>query len=330
MMLGRVVVTAKSVAECPAALEYMRYAGCQVDLRHVPSPWREDAIIDLARDADALVFAMEPVTAGVIAAAHRLKVIARPGVGFDTVDIDAATARGIPVTVAAGCNDQSVADFTIGLILLSARRIGEAAASVQRGSWDRPVGMELWSKTLAIFGLGRIGKGVARRARGFDMRVLAVSDDQDAEFAASHDIEFVTREEALRRADVVSLHLPLTPDTRELVNADFLAAMKRGSFLINTARGPLVDERSLATAVGSGHLAGAAVDVLCQQGAGTSSPLVGVPGIIVTPHMATLSRESMERVAISTARSVVAVLRGQAPQHLANPDALRRITAVAS
>lgn len=323
-MIGRVVVTARSVAGSPAALELMRYAGCDVQLPTLPQPWQEDQLAEAARDADALVFAMEPVTARVIDAAGRLKLIARPGVGYDTVDLDAATRRGIPVTIAAGTNEESVADFTLGLMLLASRRMLPSANSVQQHGWDRPTGSDVWGKTLALFGLGRIGKAVARRARGFDMRVLAVSEDRDEAFALENGVAFVDTVEALRRADIVSLHLPLTDATRKMANAEFFAAMRKDALFINTARGPLVDEHALAAAIRSGHLAGAAVDVLCEQGAGTASPLVGVPGIVVTPHQATLTRECTERVALSVARSVVSVLRGQAPEGVVvNADGLR-------
>ena len=228
------------------------------------------------------------------------------GVGYDTVDIAAATRKGVAVTVAAGTNDQSVADFTMGLLLLATRGIMPAAAerARQRG-WERVTGTEAWRKTLAIVGLGRIGKAVAKRARGFDMRVAGGEPQPGrSDFARAHGVEFVTLDEALREADFVSLHAPLTPQTENLINARTLATMKRGAYLINTSRGGLVDEHALADAVRGGHLAGAAVDVLRVQGANSPSPLIGVPGIIVTPHMATFSRESMERVAMAAAGSV--------------------------
>jgi phosphoglycerate dehydrogenase-like enzyme len=152
------------------------------------------------------------------------------------------------------------------------------------------------------------------------MRVLAVSASRDEAFAAEHGIAFASLDEALEQADFVSLHAPLTPRTENLIDAAALRRMKRGAYLINTSRGGLVDEAALAEAVRSGHLAGAAVDVLRAQGAGTASPLVGVPGILVTPHMAAFSREASERVALSVATSVIAALRGEEPPGLVNPE----------
>jgi phosphoglycerate dehydrogenase-like enzyme len=291
-----------------------------VKIETTPLPVDENWLIQQTQDIDGLIFAMEPVSSQLLDKAKRLRIIARPGVGYDTVDMTAATRRGVAVTIAAGTNDQSVADFTFGLLLLATRGIMTAAQSVQEKRWARVTGTEAWNKTLAIIGLGRIGKGVARRARGFDMRVLAVSHGQDHEFAKAHAITFATLDEALREADFVSLHAPLTPETENLINERTLAMMKRGAYLINTSRGGLVDEDALAKAVRDGHLGGAAVDVLCVQGAHSPSPLIGVPGIIVTPHMATFSRESMDRVAMAAAKSIVAALRGERPFGLVNPE----------
>jgi D-3-phosphoglycerate dehydrogenase len=272
------------------------------------------------RDVDALVFGMEPVTERLLGAAHRLKIIARPGVGYDTVDLAAASANKIAVTIAAGANNESVSDFVLGLMLASSRGIVGAVENVRQKRWDRVTGTEVWNKTIAIVGLGRIGKGVAKRARGFDMRVLAVETYRDEQFAAQYGVEFVTLEEALAQADFVSLHTPLTPETADMINARTIALMKPGAYLINTARGGLIDEDALAEAVRSGHLAGAGVDVLKVQGAHSTSPLLSTPGILVTPHMATYSRESQERVALSVAHSVVTALKGERPPNVVNPE----------
>lgn len=323
MNLGKVLVTAKSVVGCEAAMRLMRDAGCEVVVKDTPLPWNEEWLVAQTRDVCGLIFAMEPVSAGLLEQASQLRIIARPGVGYDTVDIDAATRRGVAVTVAAGANDQSVADFTLGLLLMASRGLMDGVLSVAGHGWTRTNGTEVWRKTLALVGLGRIGQAVARRARGFDMRVLVVTANpsRHAEFAAAHGLEFTELETALREADFVSLHAPLTPETANLLDAAALGRMKRGAYVINTSRGGLIDEEALTQAVRSGHLAGAAVDVLKVQGANSPSPLIGVPGIIVTPHMATFSRESMERVAMAAATSIVSALRGERPSVLVNPAA---------
>ncbi len=318
---GKILVTAKSVAASQPALDAMRAAGHEVVVATSPVPFDPAWIAAQMRGIDALVFAMEPVNAAALQGVDRLRIIARPGVGYDTVDLEAATRQRVIVTVAAGTNDQSVADFAMGLLLEATRGIAIAADGVRNKGWDRVTGTEAWKKTLAIVGLGRIGKGMARRARGFDMEVLAVAPRRDEAFARENGVRYVDLDEALARADFVSLHAPLTPETQNLIDARALSRMKRGAYLINTSRGGLVDEQALADAVKSGHLAGAAVDVLRVQGAGSPSPLIGVPGIIVTPHMGTFTHEAIERVAMSVATSVVAALRGERPQHIVNPQA---------
>jgi phosphoglycerate dehydrogenase-like enzyme len=235
------------------------------------------------------------------------------------VDLKACTERRIPVTISP-VNDQSVADFALWLMLDVARGITTAVNGVQAHGWERVTGRELWRKTLTIVGLGRIGRGLAQRARGFEMRVLAVDDHRDAAYAAQHGIEYVSLEDGLRAGDFISLHVPLTPATEALINAGRLALMKRGAFLINTARGGLLDEAAVVAAVKRGQLGGAAVDVLRQQGANSASPLIGVPGIIVTPHMATFTVESMQRVAMSVAHNILAVFAGGRPEGVVNPE----------
>jgi D-3-phosphoglycerate dehydrogenase len=318
---GRILVTAGTVSQSPAALEAMRAAGHDVIVTTSPVPLDPAWVAEQLADIDALVFAMEKVTADALAAARRLRIIARPGVGYDTVDIDAATKKGVLVTVAAGTNDQSVADFAMGLLLEATRGIAIAADGVRRHGWDRVTGTEAWRKTLAVVGLGRIGRGMVRRARGFDMDVVVVTPHPDQAFAQQHGIRYASFDDAIAQADFVSLHAPLTPATENLVDAHALARMKRGAYLINTSRGGLVDENALAEAVKSSHLAGAAVDVLRTQGANSPSPLIGVPGIIVTPHMATFTHEAIERVAMSVAQSVIAALAGKRPEHMVNPQA---------
>ncbi len=319
-MLGKVLITAKSVSSSAAAVRYLEDSGCVVELKDTPSPIDEAWLRQQVRDVDGLIFAMEPVTSGVLDAAARLKVISRPGVGYDTVDIAAATRKGIAVTVAAGMNHQSVADFTMGLLLLISRGILAAASHVQEHRWQRVTGTEVWKKNLFLVGFGQIGRAVAQRARGFDMNVSATAWRGNSDLMSGLGVTPVTLEDGLRRADFVSLHVPLNSITDGLINSRTLALMKPGAYLINTARGRLIDERALADAVRSGYLAGAAVDVLRDQGDRSNSPLIGVPGIIVTPHMASFAREAMARVAFSAVQSVVAVLKGERPAGLINPE----------
>jgi phosphoglycerate dehydrogenase-like enzyme len=321
----KVLVTASSVINSPAALKMLEDAGHEIILRTSPILFTENWLIDQVGDIHALVVAMEPVTGRVLSAARQLKMIARPGVGYDTVDIEAATRKGIVVTIAAGTNHESVADFTFGLLLEISRGTARAASSVAQGGWTRITGTEAWRKTLVIIGLGAIGQAVARRALGFDMRVISVTRDGQSAKYAIPGIEFCPFEEALGLADFISLHAPLTDQTANLLDASAIAKMKPGAYVINTSRGGLVDENALAEAVLTGRLAGAAVDVLKEQGPGSASPLIGIPGIIVTPHMAAFTRDASDRVALSVARSILTLFKGERPEHVVNPAAIKHI-----
>lgn len=318
---GRVLVTAKSVAQSQKAIALMQEAGHEVIVQNTPAPTDDAWLVEQVRDIDALVFAMEPMNAAVIGAANRLKLIARPGVGYDNVDLEAATRNGVIVSIAAGANDQSVADFTFALILEAMRGVSRASASVQAHGWQRFTGTEAWRKKICVVGLGRIGRGVVKRARGFDMEVLAVCPRPDLDFGREQGVRFCSLDEALAQADIVTLHLPLDHSTRHMINARTLAQMKRGVYLINTSRGGLLDEEAVVQAIRSGHLAGVAVDVLQQQGVGSPSCLIDVEGITVTPHMAAFTHESIERVAMSVAESIINALAGRMPRHVVNPAA---------
>ena len=318
---GRVLVTAKSVAQSQKAIALMQGAGHEVIVRNTPAPIDGAWLVEQVRNIDALVFAMEPMDAAVIGAANRLKLIARPGVGYDNVDLEAATRNGVIVSIAAGTNDQSVADFTFALILEAMRGVSRASTSVRAHGWERFTGTEAWRKKICVVGLGRIGRGVVKRARGFDMEVLAVCPRPDLDFGREQGVRFCSLDEALAEADIVTLHLPLDHSTRHMINARTLAQMKRGAYLINTSRGGLLDEEAVVQAVRSGHLAGVAVDVLQQQGVGSPSCLIDAEGITVTPHMATFTHESIERVAMSVAESVITALAGRMPRHVINPTA---------
>lgn len=317
-MGGKVLISAKTVATSVAAVERLRAGGCELRLVDTPTSGAEAWLLGQVADIDALVVAMEPVGARVIQAAQRLRVIARPGVGYDNIALDACTAAGVAVTAANGANHESVADFTFALLLASARRMLDAVNGVRRGEWPRLIGTEVWNKTLVIVGLGRIGLAVARRALGFSMRVLVVEAARGGP-PPLPGVEYVTLEQGLAAADYLSLHVPLTDETRHMLDARRLALLKRGAYIINTARAGLIDEGALIAALDSGHVAGAAIDV--QKSPAGPGPLAVHPRVLVTPHMATFSAEAMERVALNVADSILAVLRGERPGNTVNPKA---------
>ena len=240
----------------------------------------------------------------------QLQVISRLGVGFDAIDLEAARDHEIPVMITAGTNDTTVAESTVALMLALARELGTYFKQASTGDWTRPATTELRNKTVGLLGLGRVGRSVVRRLNGFEVRFVASEPFPDLEFAKSFNVELVEPNEVFRRADFLTLHTPLTEDTQSIVNEESLGLMRPGAFLVNTARGGLVDEPALRSALESGHLSGAALDVRTVEPPQPGDELAGHPRILPTPHMAGVSTESVERMAIAAANNLVAALRG--------------------
>ena len=309
-----VLVASRSFGKnCPEVPERMRAAGCTFLSNGFDKAPGEDELVRVIGEADALISGTEPVTARVMAAAPRLKVISKHGVGYENIDLDAARARSIPVCVAGGAIADSVADLTVGLLLSAARQIPQGWQSVQQGGWKRLVGPELRGKTLGIVGLGQIGKAVARRARGFGMTLLATDEFQDKAFAASWGVTYVPLDALLAASDFVSVHAPVTPQTRQLINADRLAMMKPTAYLVNTARGELVDEAALHDALYRKAIAGAAADVFTKEPPDPANPLLKLDNFIATPHLAGQTPEGLRRMGEITAENTLRVLRGEEP-----------------
>ena len=308
-----VLVASRSFGKnCPEVLDEMRAAGCIFmpnDLDRAPT---EAELIARIGEADVLISGTEPVTARVLDAAPRLKVISKHGVGYENIDLEAARARHIPVAIAGGAIADSVADMTLALLLALARQIPQGDASVRAGVWKRFVGPELRGKILGIVGLGQIGKGVCRRAKGFGLRVVAYDTYQDQNFAASWGVTYLPFADLLAQADFITLHAPVTPETRHLIGPAQLVQMKPGAYLINTARGELVDETALYEALQQGRLAGAASDVFIQEPPG-DNPLLTLNNFIAMPHSAGQTPEGLRRMGEITAENALRVLRGEAP-----------------
>ena len=258
------------------------------------------------------------VCPALLSQAPKLKVIGRLGVGLDNIDLKACAARGIPVLPATGANEVSVAEFTIGAILVMLRNGAyHASADVLAGLWPRTrmLGREAQSLTLGLLGFGAIARQVTRRALSFGIRVLAADP-----FVAANDpiwrqfgVERAEFPEFLSRLDILSVHVPLTPKTHGIIDANALARLPKGSYLINTARGEVVVEEALAQALGSGHLAGATIDVFAQEPFPARSPYVGLPNLILSPHVSGVTHESNLRISMMVAENVQRALRGEKP-----------------
>ncbi|MCS6921958.1 MAG: hydroxyacid dehydrogenase [Elioraea sp.] len=281
-----------------------------------------------AREAEAILLWLTRVDRAFLDACPRLKVVARYGVGFDTVDVAACTERGLPVAVTNGANDLGVAEHAMALLLGVARRLTEYDAMVRRGEWrstDGPAIGELAGRSVLVIGYGRIGTRVARLCAAFGMRVM-VHDPAfpTPRIAADGHLPAPDWRAALAEADVVTLHCPLNDTTRHLIDADAFARMKPGVWLINTARGPVVDETALVAALRSGKVAAAGLDVLSVEPARPDNPLLTMPNVILTPHAAASARETLARMAERAARNILDALAGRIdPGFLVNPEVVQ-------
>lgn len=305
-------------------LQILRDAGFDLVFPSRPQQLTEDELLALLPGATASIAGMEPYTARVLDACPTLRAIARVGVGYDAVDLPAATARGVVVMIAPGTNQDAVAEHTFCLMLGLTRRLVEKHNSMKAGRWERGITLPLRGTTLGIVGLGRIGKSVAVRGEAFGMRLIAYEPIPDTAFATAHKIELVPLEQLLSRADFVSLHLPLDADSRYMINNRTLGLMKPTAFLVNTARGALVNEGDLAEALRSGTIAGAALDVF-EREPPVGSPLPALDNVLLTPHEAGTDRKSLQDMALSAAQAVIDLSNGMWPsEKIVNPAAKER------
>lgn len=304
------------------AREVLSAIGAELELAPAPTP---DAILKIAAGADALLVTYAKITAEMIGQMHRCRIISRFGIGVDNVDLAAATAAGIVVTkVPDYCIDE-VSDHALALLLAVARKIALANAHVQDGRWEMKAVVpihRLRGSVLGLVGFGRIPQLVAPKAKSFGLRVVAFDPFAPQELFAREGVGQVDFAELLAQSDYVSIHTPLVPETRSLFNADAFRQMKPTAYLINTARGPIVDEGALAEALDAGRLAGAALDVMPQEPP-VGSPLLGRENVIITPHTSFYSEESLLELQRKAAEEVVAVLTGKPPRNAVNPEALR-------
>lgn len=283
-----------------------------IDPEGGPALSREELLPHLPH-IDALIAGGERMTPDLFAMAPRLRAIARTGVGYDLIDMPAATRHRVAVSITPGTNQESVAEQTMALLLALARRIPSNDRLIHEGGWDRSLVTPVRGMTLGLIGMGRIGRAVAVRAKAFRMNLVAFDTILDAEFDNEHGIRRVSLDELVRTSDVVSLHVPLTESTRGMVNSDLLSRMRPGSFLVNTSRGGLVVEADLRDALVSGHLAGAGLDVLNHEPPEPGNPLLGLPNVVISPHIAGTDLQSMREMAEMAAATIVELYRNQWP-----------------
>jgi D-3-phosphoglycerate dehydrogenase len=274
-------------------------------------PLTEEELIPLVRDCEGYIAGLDFITKKVIDACNALKVISRYGAGVDRVDIEVARVKNIVVCNTPGANAQAVADLTLALILCVARKVPMLDRKTREGQWIRSTGVELYKKTIGILGLGAVGKAVARRAQGFSMRVLAYDPFIDKQYAAENKIEVSGFEELIKNADVICLHLPLTESTRYIISGEVMNRMKRGTILINTARGGLIDEQAAYERLKSGRLGGLGLDAY-EEEPPKPSALFELDNVVLTPHTASHTAEAAAAMAAMSVQNLIDVLSGKA------------------
>ena len=318
-----ILVTVPKLAT--AGVERLSAAGCRT--LYVSRGGGEPELVRLLRDepVDAVISRTLPLGGAAIRACPTLKVISRHGVGYNNVDLEAATERRIPVLIAPATNGQSVAELAIGLLLAVARAIPAQDAAIRRGVWNRSgSGLQLSGRVFGLIGLGGIGRAVARAAQGLGMQVMAFDQFQAPGSAPVGVTLAASLDELLGRVDVLSLHCPLTPQTRGIIGQEQLARLRRGSIVINTARGGLIDEAALAEAIQCGRLAGAGLDTFADEPLPSASPLRHLPGVVMTPHMGGSTDAALGATAAAAVDHALQVLRGEPvdPALCVNPTTL--------
>lgn len=326
--MGKIFVTRKIPGK---ALEKLARSGYDVEISEFDRPLEEEELVEKAKGVDALLTLLtDRIDSDLMdVAGPQLKIVSNYAVGFDNIDMKAATDRGIVVTNTPSDEvNEAVAEHTWALILSLARRIVEADEAVRRGAykgWEPGIflGTNLINKTLGIVGLGRIGSMVARRAKGYNMTILYNKKTRDEEKEKELGIQFASLEDLLAKSDFVTMHVPLTEETRHMINKETLAKMKKRSYLINTARGPVVDERDLVEALRSGHLAGAALDVFDNE-PNINPELIGMENTILTPHIASATWEAREKYGQLAVDAILDTLGNRKPENLVNEEVWKK------
>ena len=320
-MADKILVTARSFRQTPGPhQQIMIDAGYELVNSPYDRPLKASELAELGVGVTGMLLGVDDCSAEVFERAAQLKVVSRYGVGVDKVDVEAATRHGVVVTITPGANAISVAELALGLMFALARHIPHHDRVVKNGGWGRVSGMELTAATLGLVGLGRIGQEVARRAVGLGMRVLYYDPMPfPPDLIAALGVTARPLDEVIAESDFISLHLPLTDETRHIIGTGALARMKPGAYVINTARGGLVDEVALAQALASGQIAGAAADVFDAEPP-IDRTLVEMEHFIAVPHAGSATLQTTLRMGLMASENLLAVLRGERPEGTVNPE----------
>lgn len=321
----KILVTSRTFGTVTPDCDYFLERGWQIkENPYTGSVPTEDQLCDLIRDVDAIIPGNDRISKKVLDCANKLKVIGRPGIGYDNIDVAECSRRGIAVTNAPGINSVAVAELAMALMLNVSKLVMYTNRRVMSGMWPADQGHDLCGKKLGILGFGRIGQHVAKRAKAFDMDVWAYDPFMNDDKAAELGVKVTTLDEITEQCDYITLHIPKTPENVNLFDAARLARMKKGAYLINTSRGGLVDENALYDALMSGHLAGAAFDVLAVEPPVERPKLFDCEHFLITAHSGGNSKECISQTARLVAENVIAVLEGHPCAYVVNAADLKR------
>ena len=314
----KILITPRSFASfSDKSLKMFTERGYEIKRNNTGRPYEKEEMLKLIRDIDGIIIGIDELSAEIIEGADALKVISKYGIGLDNIDINTATNKKIIVTSTPTANVDAVADLAFGLILSLARRIPEADKKTKSGKWEKIIGKSVWEKTLGVIGLGKIGRQVVKRAKGFEMNILAFDIVEDKKFVQKYGIKYVNLEKLLRKSDYISIHIPLSDATRGMISYEELEKMKKDAFLINASRGGIVDEEALYDALRNNKLRGAALDVYNNEPL-RESPLKELDNVIMTPHIGAYTEEAIENMSIQAAQNLIDVLEGKKPQNRVN------------
>jgi D-3-phosphoglycerate dehydrogenase len=294
-------------------LELLKDAEIEVVMNPYGRVIKEDEMVELIKDMDGIIVGIDPITKRVIYNASKLKVISKYGVGVDNIDLESAKERNIVVTNTPNANSNAVAELTVGLIISVLRNIPLSDRRVREKKWDRFIGYELYGKTLGVIGTGSIGKRVIKLLRGFDLNILCYDKFPDYEWAEKENVKYVNFDELLKRSDIITIHIPLTEETRHLISERELSLMKKTAIIINTSRGGIINERDLYKFLKEGKIYGAGLDVL-EDEPPQNSPLIELDNVVITSHIGAHTQESIENMAFIAIDNLISVLKGKEPK----------------
>ena len=312
----KVLVTATNYSKyCQAGKKILENAGCEIIENPHGRPYTFDELKEIVEDIDGVVVGVDDWNEDVFKLAPKLKGMARFGVGVDNIDLNAAKEHGIIVCNSPGINSSAVAEQAVALLLSLIRNIPEMNRAVRKGEWPRPMFHELKSRTIGFLGFGAIARNVAQRLAGFGPEMIAYDKYPNQEAADKLGVRLVSQEEVLKESDIISIHLPATDETKHLINKETIQQMKDGVYIVNTARGSIVNEADMAGALESGKAAGFGTDVFEHEPIDLSGPLFKYDNYIATPHVSAETFENCETTSVVTAKALLAVFEGKEPEN---------------